>query len=61
MDQQSIVMYLSLKDLNAVEIQKDLIATLKGEGMSHALPYCALGEARRQSEVRTHTAGQREA
>jgi hypothetical protein len=30
-DQQSIVMYLSLKDLNAVEIHKDLAATLMGE------------------------------
>jgi hypothetical protein len=31
MDQQSIVMYLSLKGLNAVEIHNDLVATLKGE------------------------------
>jgi hypothetical protein len=31
MDQQSIVMYLSLKDLNAIEIHNDLVATLKGE------------------------------
>jgi hypothetical protein len=30
-DQQSIVMYLSLKDLNAVEIHNDFVATLKGE------------------------------
>jgi hypothetical protein len=35
MDQQSSVMYLSLKDLNAVEIQNNLVATLKGE----AKPY----------------------
>jgi hypothetical protein len=34
MDQQSIVMYLSLKDLNAVEIHNDLIATPKGEAKS---------------------------
>jgi hypothetical protein len=31
MDQQSIVMYPSLKGLNAVEIHDDLVATLKGE------------------------------
>jgi hypothetical protein len=30
-DQQSIVMYLSLKGLSAVEIHNDLGATLKGE------------------------------
>jgi hypothetical protein len=34
MDQQSIVMYLSLKDLTAVEIHDDLVATLKGEAKS---------------------------
>jgi hypothetical protein len=31
MDQQSIMMYLSLKDLNAVEIHNDLVATLKSK------------------------------
>jgi hypothetical protein len=31
MDQQSIVMYLSLKGLNAVKIYNELVATLKGE------------------------------
>jgi hypothetical protein len=36
MDQQSVVMYLSLKDLNAVEIHNDLVATLKGEEKSHS-------------------------
>jgi hypothetical protein len=35
MDQQSIVMYLSLKGLNTVEIQNDLVATLKGEANSY--------------------------
>jgi hypothetical protein len=30
MEQQSIVMYRSLKGLNAVEIHNHLIATLKG-------------------------------
>jgi hypothetical protein len=30
-DQQLIVMYLSLKRLNAVKIHNDLVATLKGE------------------------------
>jgi hypothetical protein len=35
MDQQLIVMYLSLKDLNAAEIHNDLIATLKGEAKSY--------------------------
>jgi hypothetical protein len=33
-DKQSIVMYLRLKSLNAVEIHNDLVATLKGEGKS---------------------------
>jgi hypothetical protein len=37
MDQQSIVMYLSLKGLNAVEIHNDLVATLKGEAKSYSL------------------------
>jgi hypothetical protein len=37
MDQQSIVMYLSLKGLNAVEIHNDLVATLKGEAKSHSI------------------------
>jgi hypothetical protein len=31
MDQQSILTYLSLKVLNAVEVHNDLVATLKGE------------------------------
>jgi hypothetical protein len=35
MDQQSIVMYLSLKGLNTVEIHNDLVAPLKGEAKSH--------------------------
>jgi hypothetical protein len=34
MDQQSIVMYLGLKGLNAVEIHNGLVATLKGEAKS---------------------------
>jgi hypothetical protein len=34
MDQQLIMMYLSLKGLNAVEMHNDLIATLKGEAKS---------------------------
>jgi hypothetical protein len=33
MDQQSVVMYLSLKGLNAIEIHSDLVAALKGEAM----------------------------
>jgi hypothetical protein len=35
MDQQSIVMYLSLKGLNAVEIHNDLVAPLKDELKSY--------------------------
>jgi hypothetical protein len=35
MDQQSIVMYLSLKSLNAVETYNDLVATLMGEVQSY--------------------------
>jgi hypothetical protein len=39
--QQSIVMYLSLKDLNVVEIHNDLVATLKGEAKSYiTVTYC---------------------
>jgi hypothetical protein len=34
MDWQSLVMYLSLKGLNAVEIHNDLVAALKGEAKS---------------------------
>jgi hypothetical protein len=34
MDQHSIVMHLSLKGLNAVEMHNDLVATLKGEAKS---------------------------
>jgi hypothetical protein len=34
MDQQSIAMYLGLKDSNAVDIHNDLVATLKGEAKS---------------------------
>jgi hypothetical protein len=37
MDQQSIVMYLSLKNLNAVEIHNNLITTLKGELKSYSI------------------------
>jgi hypothetical protein len=36
MDQQSTVMYLSLKGLNAVEIHNDLVDTLKGEAKSYS-------------------------
>jgi hypothetical protein len=40
-DRQSIVMYLSLKGLNAVEIHNDLVTTLKGEGKpSSSVTYC---------------------
>jgi hypothetical protein len=35
MDQQSIVMHLSPKGLNSVEIHNDLVATLKGEAKSN--------------------------
>jgi hypothetical protein len=35
MDQQSIVMYLSLKGLNAAKIHNDLVAILKGEANSY--------------------------
>jgi hypothetical protein len=41
MDQQSIVMDLSLNGLNAVEIRNNLVATLKGEAKSDStVPYC---------------------
>jgi hypothetical protein len=41
MDQQLIVMYLSLKGLNAVKIHNDLLATLNGEEKSYrTVPYC---------------------
>jgi hypothetical protein len=41
MDQQSIVTYLSLKGLNAVEIHNDLAATLKGKAKSEStVTYC---------------------
>jgi hypothetical protein len=36
MDQQSAVMYLSLKGLNAVEIHNNLAATLKTEAKSYS-------------------------
>jgi hypothetical protein len=36
MDQQSIVMRLSLKGLHAFEIHTDLVATLKGEAKSYS-------------------------
>jgi hypothetical protein len=36
-DQQSTVMYLSLKGLKAVEIHNDLVATLKGEAKSYSI------------------------
>jgi hypothetical protein len=36
MDQQSIVMWLSLEGLNAFEIHTDLVATLKGEAKSYS-------------------------
>jgi hypothetical protein len=40
LDQQSIVMYLSLKSLNAIKIHNDLVATLKGEAKSYStVPY----------------------
>jgi hypothetical protein len=37
MDQQSIVMYLSLKGLNTVDIHDDLVAALKGEAKSYSI------------------------
>jgi hypothetical protein len=37
MNQQSIVMCLSLKSLNEVEIHNDLVATLKGEAKSDSI------------------------
>jgi hypothetical protein len=37
MDRQSIVIYLSLKDLNAVEVHNDLVTTLKGEARSSGI------------------------
>jgi hypothetical protein len=37
MDQQSVVMYFSLRGLNAVEIHNDLVATLKGEARSSGI------------------------
>jgi hypothetical protein len=36
MDHQSIVMYLSLRGLNAVETHNSLVATLKGEEKSYS-------------------------
>jgi hypothetical protein len=42
MDQPSMVMYLSLKGLNSVEIDKDLVATLKGEAKSYGIVTCYL-------------------
>jgi hypothetical protein len=36
MDQRSIMMYLGLKGLNAIEIHNDLVATLKGEAKSYS-------------------------
>jgi hypothetical protein len=36
MNQQSIVMYLSPKGVNAIEIDNDLAATLKGETKSYS-------------------------
>jgi hypothetical protein len=42
MGQQSLVMYLSLKGLNAVEIHNDHVATLKGEAKSHSTVTCYL-------------------
>jgi hypothetical protein len=36
MDQQSIVVYLSLKGLNAVEIHNDRVATLNGDAKSQS-------------------------
>jgi hypothetical protein len=44
MDQQSIVMYLSLKDVNAVEIHKDFVATLKGETKFYSIVTQDLGK-----------------
>jgi hypothetical protein len=41
MDQQSIVTYLSLNGLNAVEIHNNLVATLKGEEKQYRnVTYC---------------------
>jgi hypothetical protein len=37
MDQQSIVMYLSLKGLNAVEIHNNLVVTVKLEAKSYSI------------------------
>jgi hypothetical protein len=37
MAQQSIVMYLILKGLNAVEIHNDLVATLKDEAKPYSI------------------------
>jgi hypothetical protein len=34
-DQKSIVLYLSLKGMSAVELHADLVATLKTEGVCH--------------------------
>jgi hypothetical protein len=42
MDFQSIVMYLSLKGLNAVEIHSDLVAILKGEAKFYRIVACHL-------------------
>jgi hypothetical protein len=42
MDQQWVVMYLSLKSLNAVEIDNDLVVTLKSEGKSYSTVKCYL-------------------
>jgi hypothetical protein len=36
MDQQSIVMYFSLKGLNAIGMHNDFVATLKGEAKSNS-------------------------
>jgi hypothetical protein len=41
MDQQSIVIYLNLKGLDAVKIHNDLVATFKGEAKSYTtVAYC---------------------
>jgi hypothetical protein len=36
MDQESIVQYLALKGMSAVEIHKDLVATLKDEAVAYS-------------------------
>jgi hypothetical protein len=44
MDQQSIVLYLSMKGLSAVPIHDDLVATLGAEAVSYPSVTCYLRE-----------------